>query len=85
MQIFSSTADEIRDPDLQKPPTKQEKKKRRKMPPKPDKSQEKIVADLRKLGKLEGNKTCVDCPEKMPGYINLTQKTFVCTKCSGIQ
>ena len=23
--------------------------------------------------------------EQMPGYLNLTHKTFACTKCSGIQ
>jgi len=40
--------------------------------------------DLKKLTKVEGNKICADCPERMPGYANLTHNTFVCTKCSGI-
>lgn len=50
----------------------------------PPKQKEKIEAEIRKLAKLEGNKTCADCTEKMPSYVNLTHKTFVCTKCSGI-
>lgn len=50
----------------------------------PPKQKEKVEAEIRKLAKLEGNKTCADCTEKMPSYVNLTHKTFVCTKCSGI-
>jgi len=50
------------------------------MPPKVDK----IEAEIRKLAKLDGNKTCADCPEKVPGYVDLTHNVFVCTKCSGI-
>lgn len=45
---------------------------------------EKAVQEIRKLARLDENKTCVDCPEKMPAYVNLTHCTFVCTKCSGI-
>ena len=29
-------------------------------------AQEKIDAELKKLSRLDGNKTCVDCPEKVP-------------------
>lgn len=47
-------------------------------------AQDKVESELRKLTKLDGNKTCADCPEKMPGYVNLTHHTFVCTRCSGI-
>lgn len=39
---------------------------------------------IKKLSKLEGNKTCADCPEKVPGYVDLTHNVFICTKCSGI-
>lgn len=45
---------------------------------------EKITAELKKLSKVEGNKTCAECPERMPGYVNLSHKTFVCTKCAGV-
>jgi hypothetical protein len=74
------------------------------MPPKVNKTE----VELRKLTKLEGNKTCADCPEKvtnhciqnglckplifgnccyvqMPGYADLSNRVFVCTKCAGIQ
>lgn len=53
------------------------------MPPKAS-AEEKIIADVKKLSKLEGNKTCAECPERMPGYVNLSHKTFVCTKCAGV-
>jgi hypothetical protein len=53
------------------------------MPPKPG-AEEKLIAELKKLSKLEGNKTCAECPERMPGYVNLSHKTFVCTKCAGM-
>jgi len=43
-----------------------------------------MLADIRKIARVDSNKTCVDCPEKMPSYINFTHHTFVCTKCSGI-
>lgn len=54
------------------------------MAKKSTKQEEKMLQEIRKLSKLEANKTCVDCPEKMPSYINSTHNTFVCTKCSGI-
>ena len=47
--------------------------------------EEKCLQEIRRLAKVEANKSCVDCPEKMPSYINFTHHTFVCTKCSGIQ
>lgn len=50
------------------------------MPPKTDK----IEAEIRKLAKLDGNRNCADCSEKVPGYVDLTHNVFVCTKCSGI-
>jgi hypothetical protein len=50
------------------------------MPPKADK----IEAEIRKLQRLEGNKSCADCSEKVPGYVDLTHNVFICTKCSGI-
>eukprot|EP01031_Cornospumella_fuschlensis_P026591 gene26591-32137_t len=50
------------------------------MPPKVNK----IEAEIKKLSRLDGNKTCADCPEKLPGYVDLTHNVFVCTKCSGI-
>jgi hypothetical protein len=53
------------------------------MPPKLS-SEERITAELKKLSKVESNKTCCECPERMPGYVNLSHKTFVCTKCAGI-
>ena len=45
---------------------------------------EKITMELKKLSKVESNKTCCECPERMPGYVNLSHKTFVCTKCAGV-
>ena len=50
----------------------------------PKSKEEKIEAEIRRLSKLDGNKICADCPEKMPNYVNLTFKTFVCTNCAGI-
>eukprot|EP01032_Pedospumella_encystans_P030864 gene30864-34834_t len=50
------------------------------MPPKVNK----VEVELKKLTKLDGNKTCADCPEKMPGYADLTNNIFLCTKCAGI-
>ena len=48
------------------------------------KKEEKILADLKRISRLDGNKVCCDCPERMPSYVNLTHNTLVCTKCSGI-
>lgn len=53
------------------------------MPPKVS-ADEKIIMELKKLSKLDFNKTCCECPERMPGYVNLSHKTFVCTKCAGV-
>lgn len=39
---------------------------------------------LRKLSRLPPNKTCADCPERLPQYVNSTHQTFVCTTCSGV-
>lgn len=50
------------------------------MPPKVNK----VEVELRKLTKIDGNKTCANCPEKMPGYAEMTHCIFVCTKCAGI-
>mmetsp|Transcript_6774 Transcript_6774/g.7389 ORF Transcript_6774/g.7389 Transcript_6774/m.7389 type:complete len:555 (+) Transcript_6774:38-1702(+) len=50
------------------------------MPPKVNK----IEAEIKRLSKLDGNKTCADCPEKVPGYVDLNHNVFICTKCSGI-
>jgi len=50
------------------------------MPPKVSK----IEQELKKLTKIQENKTCCDCPEKMPAYADLTNSVFVCTKCAGI-
>jgi hypothetical protein len=47
-------------------------------------AEEKITDELKKLSKVEFNKTCAECPERMPGYVNLSHKTFVCTKCAGV-
>ena len=37
------------------------------------KAQEKIDAELKKLSRLDGNKTCVDCPEKVPLMTTFTE------------
>eukprot|EP01036_Dinobryon_divergens_P023623 gene23623-31989_t len=50
------------------------------MPPKVNK----VEADLKKLTKLDGNKICANCPEKMPGYAEMTHCIFICTKCAGV-
>ena len=43
------------------------------MPPKINK----VEVDLKKLTKLEGNKICANCPEKMPGYAEMTHCIFI--------
>ena len=48
------------------------------------KGKEKYDVEMKKLSKLPENKVCADCPEKMPSYVNLTHRSFICTACSGI-
>ena len=43
------------------------------MPPKVNK----VEADLKKLTKLDGNNICANCPEKMPGYAEMTHCIFI--------
>ena len=50
----------------------------------PPKAKEKFDAEMKRLSKLPENRVCADCPEKMPSYVNLTHRSFVCTTCSGI-
>mmetsp|Transcript_7951 Transcript_7951/g.11017 ORF Transcript_7951/g.11017 Transcript_7951/m.11017 type:complete len:519 (+) Transcript_7951:50-1606(+) len=50
------------------------------MPPKVNK----VEVELKKLTKLDGNKICANCPEKMPGYAEMTHCIFICTKCAGV-
>lgn len=52
--------------------------------PMPPKSKERFDAEMKRLSKLPENRVCADCPEKMPSYVNLTHRSFVCTTCSGI-
>ncbi len=40
--------------------------------------------EIKRLSKLDGNKVCADCPEKLPTYVDITHNVFVCTRCSGI-
>eukprot|EP01035_Chromulina_nebulosa_P024908 gene24908-32460_t len=44
----------------------------------------KVEADLKKLTKLDGNKLCANCQEKIPGYAEMTHCIFICTKCAGV-
>lgn len=39
---------------------------------------------IRELGQEAGNKTCFDCHQRGPTYVNCTIGAFVCTGCSGI-
>jgi hypothetical protein len=50
----------------------------------PPKATEKFEAEMKRLSKLPENKVCADCPDKMPSYVNLTHRSFICTTCSGI-
>lgn len=43
------------------------------MPPKVNK----VEVELKKLTKLDGNKICANCPEKMPGYAEMTHCIFI--------
>ena len=37
----------------------------------------KVEADLKKLTKLDGNKLCANCQEKIPGYAEMTHCIFI--------
>ena len=41
----------------------------------------KVEADLKKLTKLDGNKLCANCPEKIPGYAEMTHCVFIWLEC----
>ncbi|KAL8563477.1 hypothetical protein ACOMHN_011956 [Nucella lapillus] len=48
------------------------------------KQDEKHLKMLREMVALPSNKTCFDCHQRGPTYINMTIGSFVCTSCSGI-
>jgi hypothetical protein len=48
------------------------------------KQDDKILKTLREMVTVGGNKTCFDCGQKGPTYVNMTIGSFVCTKCSGL-
>lgn len=48
------------------------------------KAEERTTKVLRELAGEAGNKTCFDCHQRGPTYINMTIGAFVCTGCSGI-
>lgn len=48
------------------------------------KQDEKHLKILRELVSKPANRTCFDCNQKGPTYINMTIGSFVCTSCSGI-
>jgi hypothetical protein len=43
------------------------------------KKEEKLIKEMKELAKLPANKRCADCTARLPTYVNLTHKTFVCT------
>ena len=45
---------------------------------------EKHLKILRELATQPSNRTCIDCGQRGPTYINVTIGSFVCTSCSGI-
>ncbi|KAG5176994.1 putative GTPase activating protein for Arf-domain-containing protein [Tribonema minus] len=47
-------------------------------------SEDRRIRALKDAQKREENKRCADCTERLPNYIVLDFKTFVCTACSGI-
>ncbi|KAI9340041.1 hypothetical protein DFJ73DRAFT_845856 [Zopfochytrium polystomum] len=47
-------------------------------------AQDKNLSVIRGLLKLEENKKCFDCPNKIPSHVNLNTSTFVCTRCCGL-
>ena len=48
------------------------------------KQDDKHLKILREIGSKPENRTCFDCLQKGPTYINMTIGSFVCTSCSGI-
>ncbi|XP_025078902.1 arf-GAP domain and FG repeat-containing protein 1-like isoform X2 [Pomacea canaliculata] len=48
------------------------------------KQDEKHLKMLREMVALPSNKTCFDCHQRGPTYVNMTIGSFVCTSCSGI-
>ena len=40
---------------------------------------------IKELGKVPANKMCADCSDKLPGYVNLTLNSYVCSRCAGVQ
>ena len=45
---------------------------------------DKNLTKLREIGARPENKTCFDCGQKGPTYVNTTIGSFVCTHCSGL-
>jgi hypothetical protein len=48
------------------------------------KNDDKILKTLREIVQIGGNKSCFDCGQKGPTYINMTLGSFCCSACSGI-
>jgi hypothetical protein len=46
--------------------------------------EDRFLKVLREIAALPENKTCFDCGQKGPTYVNMTIGSFVCTHCSGI-
>jgi dynactin complex subunit len=46
--------------------------------------EEKNLKALRQLLNLPENKMCAECPEKSPAYANMSNNSFICTRCSGL-
>ncbi|XP_041482649.1 arf-GAP domain and FG repeat-containing protein 1-like isoform X1 [Lytechinus variegatus] len=48
------------------------------------KQDDKHLKQLREMVSKEHNKTCFECNQRGPTYVDMTIGTFVCTSCSGI-
>ncbi|KAI8988845.1 hypothetical protein BDB01DRAFT_571014 [Pilobolus umbonatus] len=48
------------------------------------KQEDKIQKKVRNLAYLKENKKCFDCPTKSPFFVNTTNYTFICGRCSGL-
>nr|XP_054770619.1 arf-GAP domain and FG repeat-containing protein 1-like isoform X3 [Lytechinus pictus] len=48
------------------------------------KQDDKHLKQLREMVSREHNKTCFECNQRGPTYVDMTIGTFVCTSCSGI-
>lgn len=47
-------------------------------------TQEKLMDQIKELRKLKENRKCFECQSKQPACVDMTHNTFVCMTCGGI-